>query len=98
MKFEDLYEGEEVNGTAKLYIDKNCTIPYTGNIEEYFSGKLSWECDIADGLQDGIERLYYDFTGELERINEVHNNMGCGLCIEYYKSGKISSMRLMLLG
>lgn len=33
MKFEDLYEGEEVNGSAKLYIDKNCTIPYTGNVE-----------------------------------------------------------------
>lgn len=96
MKFEDLYEGEEVNGTTKLYVDESCIVPYTGHVEEYFDGKLSWECDIVDGLQDGIEKIYYDFTGELERINEVHNNMGYGLCIEYYKSGKISSISILV--
>lgn len=95
MNIDDLYEGEEINGEATFYVDKNHTIPYTGHIEYYFNGKLSWECDIVDGLQNGIEKEYYDNTGELERIGEVKDNMGYGLSVEYYKSGKIRSISLL---
>lgn len=95
MNIENLYEGEEVNGETSFYIDENCTMPYTGHIEYYFKDKLSWECDIVDGLQNGIEKEYYDNTGELERVSEVKDNMGYGLSIEYYKSGKIRSISLV---
>lgn len=95
MNFDDLYEGEVVNGEATFYVDENRTIPYTGHVEYYFKGKLSWECDIVDGLQNGIEKEYYDATGELERIGEVKDNMGYGLSVEYYKSGKIRSISLV---
>lgn len=95
MNIENLYEGEEVNGEATFYVDKNCTVPYTGHIEYYFNNKLSWECDIVNGLMNGIEKEYYDNTGELERIGQVKNNMGYGLCVEYYKNGKVSSISLV---
>lgn len=95
MNIENLYEGEEVNGEVTFYIDENHTIPYTGHIEYYFKGKLSWECDIVDGLQNGIEKEYYDITGELERVGEVKDNIGYGLSIEYYKNGKIRSISLV---
>lgn len=96
MNCNDLYQGKEINNNSTFYIDENCTIPYTGHVEDYFNGKLSWECDIVNGIQDGIEKVYYDFTGELERINEIKNNRGYGLCIEYYKNGKISSISILI--
>lgn len=96
MNCENLYEGEDVNGEPKFYVDENCTIPYTGHVEDYFKEKLSWECDIVDGLQDGIEKIYYDFTGELETIHEVKDNMSNGLSIEYYKSGKIRNIAIVI--
>lgn len=96
MNSKDLFEGEELHGEPVLYVDENCTIPYTGHIEEYFNGKISWECDIVNGLQNGIEKTYYDNTGELERVNEIKDNMGSGLCVEYYKNGKISSISILI--
>lgn len=86
MNCENLYEGEEINGETTLYIDKKCTIPYTGHVEYYFKGKISWECDIVKGLQQGIEKIYCDDTGKLERVSEVKQNRGNGLSIEYYKN------------
>lgn len=47
-------------------------------------------------MQNGIEKLYYDNTGELERVNEVKDNMGAGLCVEYYKNSKISSISIRI--
>lgn len=95
MNINDLYKGEEVNGETTFYVDEQCTMPYTGHVEYYFNGKLSWECDIVDGLQNGIEKEYYDDTGELEHIGEVKDNMGYGLFVEYYKNGKIRSISLV---
>ena len=61
MNCEDLYEGEDINGESTFYVDKNCTIQYTGHVKDYFRSNLSWECDIVEGLQDGIEKQYYEY-------------------------------------
>lgn len=85
----DLFEGKFVNGNPTYYVDKSCTIPFTGHLEEYFEGKLSRECDIVNGVMEGIEKIYYDFDGCLELYREVSENRNNGLSIEYYKSGQI---------
>ena len=94
MNYNDLYTKEDVKvyDGYIFYLDENCTIPYTGHVEDYFKGKLSWECDIVDGVRNGIEKTYYGFTGELECINEVKDNMGNGLAMEFYKNGKVMSI------
>ena len=96
MNLKDLYEGEEINGASAIYMDENCTVPYTGHVEDYFQGKISWECDIVNGLKEGIEKNYYDFTGELESVNEMKDNSGNGLSVEYYKNGKIKSISTVI--
>ena len=35
MNCEDLYEGEDINGESTFYVDKNCTIQYTGHVKDY---------------------------------------------------------------
>ena len=94
MNYNDLYTKEDVKvyDGYIFYLDENCAMPYTGHVEDYFKGKLSWECDIVDGVKNGIEKTYYGFTGELECINEVKENMGNGLAMEFYKSGKVMSI------
>ena len=97
MNYKDLYETDfEINGDTVFYEDEECTIPFTGHVEEYWNGKLSWECDIVNGLREGIEKTYYDNTGELEIVNEVKNNNGYGLAVEYYKSGRIKSISFLV--
>ena len=66
MDTKDLYEKEDANGESVYYTDEDCTMPYTGHVEEYFKGKLSWESDIIDGVGDGIEKSYYDVTMSIE--------------------------------
>ncbi len=52
MNCNDLYEGKYKNGNPTYYVDKGCTIPFTGHLEEYFKGKLSRECDIVNGIME----------------------------------------------
>lgn len=96
MVYEELYEGEEVNGEPLIYIDENCTKLFSGHVESYFQKRLSWECDIVDGLKNGIEKFYYDYTGELESVHEVKCNVSNGLSIEYYKTGTIRCIAIMV--
>lgn len=96
MNWKDLYESGEVNGNTVFYVDENCTMLFTGKVEDYFNGKLSWECDIVNGLREGVEKEYYDNTGELSAVTEMKNNRAYGLHIEYYKSGKISSISTII--
>lgn len=52
---------------------------------------ISWEFDVKDGYKDGIEKSYYDNTGELMEVNEVRCNTVYGLSKEYYRNGKLKS-------
>ena len=45
------------------YTDADCTMPYTGHVEEYFRGKLSWESDVADGIGDGFRKAIMILQG-----------------------------------
>lgn len=92
MNCDDLYEGNYKNGNPTYYVDKSCTIPFTGHLEEYFKGKLSRECDIVNGIMNGIEKIYYDFEDYLEMYREVNENRNNGLSIEYYKNGQVMVM------
>lgn len=92
MNYIDLFEGSYINGNPTYYINKCCTIPFTGHLEEYFKGKLSRECDIVDGVMDGIEKMYYDFETSLEMYREMKENRNNGLSIEYYKNGQVSNI------
>ncbi len=92
MNCNDLYEGKYKNGNPTYYVDKGCTIPFTGHLEEYFKGKLSRECDIVNGIMEGIEKIYYDFEGCLEMYHEVNENRNNGLSIEYYRNGQIMNI------
>lgn len=96
MNWKDLYEAGEVNGDTVFYVDESCTVPFTGHVEEYFKDKLSWECDIVNGLREGISKEYYDFTGELSVVTEMKNNQAYGLCIGYYKNGRIRSISTII--
>lgn len=89
-----LYINSEYRRSPIYYIDKECTQRYTGHVEDYFNGVLCWECDMVNGLREGIEKVYYEETGELEQINQVEDNVCKGLGIEFYKSGQISSISL----
>jgi len=96
MNYEELYEDGEINGDTVFYLDEECTEKYTGHIEYYFNNILIWECDIKEGVRSGVEKHYYEETGELEQINQIENNVGKGISIEYYKNGKIRSISLLV--
>lgn len=96
MNWQDLYEYGEVNGDRVFYTDKEHTTPFTGKMEYYFQEKLSEECDIVNGLREGWRREYYDGTGLLMSETQMKNNRAYGLHIEYYESGKVSSVSTII--
>ncbi|MDE5824071.1 MAG: hypothetical protein K2H91_05225, partial [Lachnospiraceae bacterium] len=96
MNYDDLFEGKYVNGNPTYYVDQNCTVPFTGHLEEYFRGRLARECDIEDGLMDGIEKIYHNFSDKLEIYREVKYNRGNGLVIEYYESGQVKAISIVI--
>ena len=97
LTFKDLFIADDIQtGEDIYYEDESLTIPYTGVIVDYFKGKLSWECEIKNGFKEGIEKVYYDDTGELAAVNEVSKNTLNGISTEYYKSGKIMHKSIVL--
>ena len=60
MNTNELYELHDRNDESIYFLDKACTMPYTGHIEEYFKGQLSMESDVVEGYRDGIcKKLRY---------------------------------------
>lgn len=96
MNMMDLWFGHDANNEATYFWDKELKRPYTGHVEDYFHGVLNNEFDVKNGYKNGIEKVYYDYTGELEAIQEVKDNLVDGLSIEYYKSGKIQSIEITI--
>ena len=87
----DYGTGEDI-----YYIDNIRTIPFNGIIVDYFNGVLSWEFEVKDGYRTGIERTYYDETGELMEENETDHNTVNGLAKEYYKNGNIKYKSIVI--
>lgn len=75
--FEDFYHW---NGTPRFFVDKDCTMPFTGLLEEYHNGRLIYEVDIVDGLENGISKYYEE---EIICIQGKYNNEMEGLSVGY---------------
>ena len=50
MNTKNLYEKDDYDIYSIYYTDKECTQPYTGHVEEYWNGRLSWEEDVVNGF------------------------------------------------
>jgi len=87
----DYATGEDI-----FYVDNIKTIPFNGIALDYFKGVLSWEFEVKDGYRTGIERTYYDETGELKEENETDHNTVNGLAKEYYKNGNIKCKSIVI--
>lgn len=100
MDFEDLFvEVKEVYPYREeyvFYIDKNLEIPYNGIVLDYFKGVINWEFEVKDGFIDGIERIYYEETGELYQENEIKHYLIDGLAKEFYKSGTLHTISIVI--
>ena len=85
MNTKNLYEKDDYDIYSIYYLDKECTQPYTGHVEEYWNGRLSWEEDVVNGFGEGLRKEYDDIYGMLESVKEVRHNKinGLGLAIDY---------------
>lgn len=94
MNTKNLYEKEDYDIYSIYYTDEECTKPYTGHVEEYWRGKLSWEADIVNGFMQGVTKEYNDRSGILETAMEMKQNKVNGLEFGYYENGKIASISI----
>ena len=92
----ELYNTYDDNGNPIYYIDEECTKLYTGHLEEYDRGILCREGDIVDGYYDGVCKEYYDYSDKLEIISQMKYNLQMGLSMEFYESGRVRSISLVL--
>ncbi len=94
MNTKNLYEKDDYDIYSIYYLDKECTQPYTGHVEEYWNGRLSWEEDVVNGFGEGLRKEYDDIYGMLESVKEVRHNKINGLGFEYHRNGKIASISI----
>ncbi len=83
-------------GITMYFFDKDCTIPYNGIMIDYFKGFLNCVYTIKNGHQTGVEILYYEESTAIERLSCIlHENID-GISIEFFKSGEISSISMVI--
>ena len=93
MNRDDLFEKyEDTYDEPCYYIDKDCTKPFTGHIEDYDRGYLSMESDVVNGYLEGVRKDYFFMSDKLEMISQVKHNLTNGLSIEFYETGVIHSI------
>lgn len=96
INFDDLYTDADANtGEDIFYIDEELECPFSGIVEDYFKGVLSWEFEVKNGFRNGKERKFYD-SGELMEENNVKYNTIDGVAREFYKNGKIKSISIVI--
>ncbi|MEN9918686.1 MAG: hypothetical protein RL662_1122 [Bacteroidota bacterium] len=62
-------------------------IPYTGYAYALFpNGKLSYEYNLIDGYQEGIQRIWFE-NGQLMSETYYMNNIPNGCCSEWFENG-----------
>ena len=96
MNSDDLFFDDDINGEPIYFLDEDLKMPYTGHLEEYFQGKLSFEADVVDGFLDGVCKKYYDLTGEIEDISHMEHNLSTGFGISFYKNGSVSILGISM--
>lgn len=97
IKYDDLYTDTDTDtGEDIFYLDEALLSPFTGKVVDYFHNVLSWEFEVQDGFRTGIERKYYDDTGELMEENETNHNTLDGLVKEFYKCGNLKSQAMVI--
>jgi antitoxin component YwqK of YwqJK toxin-antitoxin module len=67
--------------------------PITGTAKTFFNGVLVSETSYRKGLQDGVQRLFYD-SGEILSENTFKDGKRVGPWKFYYKSGTLNSETL----
>jgi hypothetical protein len=92
----ELYTTDDFNGNPIYYIDEDCTKPYTGHLEEYDRGFICREGNIVNGYYDGVCKEYYDYSDKLEMISHMKYSLQTGLSIEFYESGKVRAVALVI--
>lgn len=51
INFDDLYTDADANtGEDIFYIDEELKCPFSGIVEDYFKGVLSWEFEVKNGF------------------------------------------------
>lgn len=98
--YDDLFTKEDFytsyDGGRIFFEDKNLEIPYNGVVIDYFKDVLNWEFEVKNGFIEGIEKVYYEETGELMEQNEIKRNYKDGLVKEFYKSGNLKSICIVI--
>lgn len=96
MDENDLFFLDDINGNPRFYVDEECTQPYTGYTKDYFQGVLCREAEVVDGYYDGICKEYYQLSDKLEMISHMKYSLQTGLSIEFYESGKVRAVALVI--
>lgn len=68
---------------------------FTGRVYDTYNEKISWIFDVKNGLQDGIEEVYYEGTNILEQISEFKDNAQFGISKEFDEEGKLQSVSVV---
>lgn len=94
MNYDDLFICNDSHYPDEImyYLDKELTRPYNGTVEDYFKDVLNWEFEVKYGYRNGMEKVYYEITGELAEENEIKYNCRDGLQKEFFKNGNLLSV------
>ncbi len=68
---------------------------FTGVIYDLWMDKINWKFEVKDGLQDGIEKTFYDGTDVLQQIVEYKDNFQNGISKEFNEKGELTSVSIM---
>lgn len=98
MKKNDLFQKkDEETGLLVYYSDDICTKKYTGHVQSFdYRNDLEYECDIIEGMENGICKEYYQ--KRLWCIREMKNNKKDGLHVRYHDNGNVAFLELAYKG
>lgn len=71
---------------------------FTGVVYDLWMNKINWTFEVKDGLQNGIEKTFYDGTDVLQQIVEYKDNFQNGISKEFNEKGALTSVSIMYNG
>jgi antitoxin component YwqK of YwqJK toxin-antitoxin module len=71
---------------------------FTGVIYDLWMDKVNWIFEVKNGLQDGVEKTFYDGTNILQQIVEYNDNLQNGISKEFNEKGELTSVSVMFRG
>lgn len=84
------------NGNWGIFYYKN--EKFTGIIYDLWMDKVNWIFEVKNGLQNGIEKKFYDGTNVLKQIEEYKDNLQNGISKEFNEDGALTSVSIILNG